>query len=223
MTPSVSSASSINLVAPDKANACPPGYYMLFIINSDGVPSKAKIIQVKQDDGYLDGADCNQIWGWAWDRNSPNTPVYVNIYDGNTLIAGSVLANLFRQDLLNAGKGNGNHAFVINTPASLKDGKPHSINVRFTSGSNNQNHLNSSPRPIVCGGSMFPEASYPVTVAGAAGQTWEQSIQFTSSLPGKITGIRFYKASSESGSHSGRIWSDNGVLLRDQPFPPESP
>ena len=218
LTPSVNGASSISLTAPNKANDCPPGYYMLFIMNSDGVPSKAKIIQVKQDDGYLDGADCNQIWGWAWDRNNPNGAVFVDIYDGNNLIAGNVLANLFRQDLLNAGKGNGNHAFVINTPASLKDGKPHAINVRFTSGSNSQNSLGSSPRTFVCGARIFPDPSYPVTVGGAGGQTWEQSIRFSSAVPGRITHIRFYKASGETGIHYGRIWSDSGVLLREQQF-----
>lgn len=218
MTPSVSGISSINLVAPNKANALPPGYYMLFIMNSAGVPSKAKIIQVKQDDGYLDGADCDQIWGWAWDRTAPNTPVFVNIYDGNTLIAGNVYANIYRQDLFNAGKGNGNHAFAISTPASLKDGKLHSINVRFTSGSNNGNHLGSSPRPILCGGSMFPDPTYPATTVGAGGQTWEQSIQFSSAIPGKITHIRFYKVSGETGTHYGRIWTDTGSLLREQQF-----
>lgn len=221
MTPSVNGASSISLTAPAKANDCPPGYYMLFILNSNGVPSKAKIIQVKQDDGYLDVADCNTISGWAWDRTAPNTPILVDIYDGNTLIAGSVLANVFRQDLLNAGKGNGNHGFSIATPASLKDGKPHSISVKFTSGSNAGNHLGSAPRPIVCGAQMFPQPSYVVTTVGAGGQTWEQSIQFSSAIPGKITHLRFYKASGETGIHFGRIWNDVGgigSLLREQQF-----
>lgn len=218
MTPSVNGASSISLTAPAKANHCPPGHYMLFIMNSAGVPSKAKIIQVKQDDGYLDAADCNTISGWAWDRTAPNAAILVDIYDGNTLIAGSVLANQFRQDLLNAGKGNGNHGFGIATPASLKDGKPHSISVKFTSGSNAGNHLGSAPRPIVCGGQMFPQPTYTVTTVAAGGQTWEQSIQFSAAIPGKVTHIRFYKTNSETGIHFGRIWSDAGALLREQQF-----
>ena len=218
MTPSVNGASSISLTAPAKANDCPPGYYMLFIMNSDGVPSKAKIIQVKQDDGYLDVADCNTISGWAWDRTAPNAAILVDIYDGTSLIAGGVLANQFRQDLLNAGKGNGSHAFGIATPASLKDGKPHSISVKFTSGSNAGNHLGSAPRPIVCSARMFPEPTYVVTTVGAGGQTWEQSIQFSASIPGRVTHIRFYKPNGETGLHFGRIWSDAGGLLREQQF-----
>jgi len=222
MNATVAGASSVNVTAPAKANHLPPGHYMLFIMNSAGVPSKAKIIQVRQDDGYLDGADCNQIWGWAWDRNAPNTPINVNIYDGNTLIAANVPANIFRQDLLNAGKGNGYHAFAINTPASLKDGKPHSISVRFASGTNSQNNLGSSPRQIVCGLPMFPLPTYPVTEVGAGGQTWEQAIRFSSAIPGKITHLRFYKANGESTGHFGRIWSDSGVKLREQQFTNET-
>jgi hypothetical protein len=222
MDATLSGASSVNVTAPAKANHLPPGHYMLFIMNSAGVPSKAKIVQVRQDDGYLDGADCTQIWGWAWDRNAPNTPVNVNIYDGNTLIASNVPANIFRQDLLNAGKGNGYHAFAINTPTSLKDGKPHSISVRFASGTNSQNNLGSSPRLITCGQPIFPLPSYVVTEAGAGGQTWEQSITFSSAIPGQITHLRFYKASSESSGHFGRIWSDSGLLLRNQQFTTET-
>lgn len=218
MTPSVNGASSISLTAPAKANDCPPGYYMLFLVNSDGVPSKAKIIQVKQDDGYLDVADCSAIIGWAWDRTAPNAAILVDIYDGNTLIAGGVLANQFRQDLLNAGKGNGSHGFSIATPASLKDGKPHSISVKFTSGSNAGNHLSSAPRPIVCGAPMFPNPTYVITEASAGGQTWEQSIQFSVAIPGKVTHIRFYKASNETGIHFGRIWNESQGLLREQQF-----
>jgi hypothetical protein len=222
MDATVSGASSVNVTAPAKANHLPPGHYMLFIMNAAGVPSKAKIVQVRQDDGYLDGADCTQIWGWAWDRNAPNTPVNVNLYDGNTLIASNVPANIFRQDLLNAGKGNGYHAFAISTPASLKDGKPHSISVRFASGTNSQNNLGSSPRQITCGQPIFPLPSYVVTEAGAGGQTWEQSITFSSAVPGKITHLRFYKANGESVGHTGRIWSDSGLQLRSQPFTTET-
>ena len=39
-------AGGLNVVAPSNANLAPPGYYMLFILNGNGVPSVAKIIQV---------------------------------------------------------------------------------------------------------------------------------------------------------------------------------
>jgi hypothetical protein len=52
--------------------------------------------------GYLDGAYCSVIGGWAWNSSQPNSPVNVDIYDGSNLLV-TVPANQFRQDLLNAG------------------------------------------------------------------------------------------------------------------------
>jgi len=37
---------NLTATAPPNANVCPPGHYMLFILNSQGVPSVAKIIQI---------------------------------------------------------------------------------------------------------------------------------------------------------------------------------
>lgn len=37
---------TLNITAPDNNNIAPPGYYMLFVVNSAGVPSIAKTIQV---------------------------------------------------------------------------------------------------------------------------------------------------------------------------------
>src|SRR5205085_3706150 len=36
----------LNVTAPSNANTTPPGYYMLFILNSTGVPSVANIVQI---------------------------------------------------------------------------------------------------------------------------------------------------------------------------------
>ena len=168
-------------------------------------------------EGYLDGADCSQIWGWAWDQNNPNTPINVDIYDGASYIA-TVAANLFRQDLLNAGKGNGSHAFVYNVPSFLKDGQTHSITAKF---GGTTTSLSSTPRSIICGASLFP-TQLPQATATGGGSTWEQGTQFSSSISGKITHIRFYKASGETGTHVGRIWSDTGTLLAQVTFTGES-
>ncbi len=96
--------------------------------------------------GYHDAADCNVLSGWAWDRNDPDSPINVAIFSDGHLIS-TVLAIQFRQDLANAGIGNGYHAFSFNTPAALKDGQPHSILVRF---SGSVTSLSNSPRTITC-------------------------------------------------------------------------
>jgi hypothetical protein len=97
-------------------------------------------------EGFFDFADCSILYGWAWDANQPNTPISVDIYDGPNKIA-TVLADQFRQDLLNAGKGNGVHGFSLATPASLKNGQPHSLAVGYTG---TFNGLSNNPKVINC-------------------------------------------------------------------------
>jgi hypothetical protein len=81
--------------------------------------------------GSLDGADGENISGWAWDQNQPNSPIDVDIYEGDSVLTllATVTANQFRQDLLDAKIGDGRHAFNCPTPARLKDGKAHIIRV----------------------------------------------------------------------------------------------
>lgn len=212
-------AGGLNVTVPTSRNALPPGHYMLFILNGSGVPSVAKIISVQDYEGYHEVADCGQISGWAWNKNEPNAPVSVDIFAGNTYLA-TVSANLFRQDLLNAGKGNGSHAFVYNVPASLRNGQLQNISVRFAGGYSN---LTWSPRSMICGASLFPSPSGTITSASGGGSTWEQATQFSATMNGKITHIRFYKVPEETGSHVGRIWSDTGTPLASQPFTNETP
>jgi hypothetical protein len=44
-------ATNLNVTAPNSPNGCPPGHYMLFILNREGVPSVAKIMQMKAATG----------------------------------------------------------------------------------------------------------------------------------------------------------------------------
>jgi galactose oxidase len=41
-------AGTLLVTAPSSPNACPPGHYMLFVLNADGVPSVAQIVQIVQ-------------------------------------------------------------------------------------------------------------------------------------------------------------------------------
>jgi hypothetical protein len=105
--------------------------------------------------GFLDGADCNVIRGWAWDAKQPNTPINVDVYiDNNNFVSIVAPANQFRQDLLNAGVGNGFHGFSFSTPSFLKDGHAHTIRVRFPG---TLIDLSNSPRSINCSGNPPPD------------------------------------------------------------------
>ncbi|WP_229311795.1 putative Ig domain-containing protein [Larkinella rosea] len=109
-------------------------------------------------DGFVYGIDCETFRGWAWDRDKVNTVITVDILDGANVIA-TIPAGDFRQDLLNAGKGNGKHAFSFPIPASLKDGRPHQLTARVA-GSNFQ--LKNPPKALTCQGSGGPVNLPPV-------------------------------------------------------------
>ncbi|RRB06636.1 putative Ig domain-containing protein [Larkinella rosea] len=108
-------------------------------------------------DGFIYGADCATFRGWAWDRNKPNTPVMVDILDGETVIA-TLLADAFRQDLVDNGKGNGRHAFLWPIPDALKDGQPHSLRARITG---NPFELKNAPKTLICTPNPGPEGNKP--------------------------------------------------------------
>lgn len=80
-------------------------------------------------EGFLDSINADAIAGWAMDTSQPARPVTVEIYDGDALLV-SVAANQFRQDLLDAGKGDGYHGFTVPTPDRVKDGKTHTIRAK---------------------------------------------------------------------------------------------
>ena len=101
--------------------------------------------------GSLDTINCQSLGGWAWDGSVPNSPISVDIYEGvqrGYHKIGTVRANVFRQDLLNAGIGNGQHGFTFNLPATLIfDGLPHTLTIKY---GGLEQQLNFSPQTITC-------------------------------------------------------------------------
>ncbi|RRB07611.1 putative Ig domain-containing protein [Larkinella rosea] len=108
-------------------------------------------------DGFVNGADCGSFRGWAWDRGKPNTVFSVQILDGPNVI-GTLAAGDFRQDLLDAGKGNGKHAFRFTIPDNLKDGLAHNLSARIAESSF---ILKDSPKALICQGGTTPPANKP--------------------------------------------------------------
>lgn len=82
-------------------------------------------------EGTLDVADSTGLQGWAWDEEEPDTPLRIDIYDGDKIIT-TVMADKSRDDLKGVGKGNGVHGFSIPLPDVLKDGKPHNVGVKIS-------------------------------------------------------------------------------------------
>jgi len=97
-------------------------------------------------DGRYEKEGCDEIGGWAWDANDRERPISIDVYaDGSRV--DTVQADLFRQDLADAGRGSGSHAFVYLVSNRLKDGWPHEVQVNIAG---TGIALGSRPRSIVC-------------------------------------------------------------------------
>jgi len=76
--------------------------------------------------------------------------------------------------------------------------------------------------------SIWPSTQVPGLVDGGADSPVELGVKFRSDVAGTITGIRFYKASTNTGMHVGNLWScgnatcSTGTLLASVTFIGES-
>jgi len=94
------------------------------------VVHKQKPIDVPQKiEGKLEKVDFKGITGWAWDANSPDEPLRLDVIVNGELLDSCVAAT-HRQDLEKAGKGNGKHAFRLPLPPYMCDGKQHTVSIK---------------------------------------------------------------------------------------------
>jgi N,N-dimethylformamidase beta subunit-like protein/uncharacterized protein DUF4082/fibronectin type III domain protein/Big-like domain-containing protein len=62
----------------------------------------------------------------------------------------------------------------------------------------------------------------PATTDSGDTSSVELGVKFTASATGTVTGIRFYKASTNTGTHVGSLWTAGGTLLASGTFTNES-
>jgi hypothetical protein len=61
--------------------------------------------------------------------------------------------------------------------------------------------------------SVWATTALPGTPADSDTSSVELGMKFRSDVAGKVTGVRFYKGTGNSGSHVGHLWSSTGTLL----------
>lgn len=101
-----------------------------------GDPAKAKpwisaTLGVIGLQGHIDAIESGRVYGWAWNPEQSAQRIGVDIYLRGDLI-GSVLADRFRQDLVDVKVGDGSHAFVFDLPVDAREADPASVAVYFT-------------------------------------------------------------------------------------------
>jgi glycosyltransferase involved in cell wall biosynthesis len=108
--------------------------------------------------GRLDLVSPHRIAGWARDLGAPDRPVGLQILDNGAVI-GTVTANLYREDLAQAGVGNGEYGFVLDLAEPLSPAIGHVIQAR---GRGSEQDLPGSPWSIEPSGqTVLDEAVSP--------------------------------------------------------------
>ena len=70
--------------------------------------------------------------------------------------------------------------------------------------------------------SVWPGTAVPGLVDGGPDSAVELGVKFRSDVNGNITGIRFYKASTNTGTHVANLWTSSGTLLTTATFTGET-
>ena len=69
---------------------------------------------------------------------------------------------------------------------------------------------------------IWTSTTVPGTVDAGADSAVELGVKFKSDVNGSIVGIRFYKASTNVGTHVANIWTSTGTLLATATFTSET-
>lgn len=69
---------------------------------------------------------------------------------------------------------------------------------------------------------LFATTSVPGIAAADDSGSVELGVRFVPSLPGTVTGIRFYQGPGNTGTHTGSLWTSSGTLLARLTFPSSS-
>jgi hypothetical protein len=73
-----------------------------------------------------------------------------------------------------------------------------------------------------CPCSLWDDAVVPGTPSASDPNPVELGVRFSSDVPGFITGLRFYKGSTNTGTHIGNLWTNDGTLLASATFSNET-
>jgi hypothetical protein len=80
-----------------------------------------------------------------------------------------------------------------------------------------------TPAATTCTGcTIWASTATPTTAASSDTSAVELGVKFKSDVNGKITGIRFYKGTGNTGTHIGNLWSSTGTKLASATFTNET-
>ncbi|MFJ6354773.1 DUF4082 domain-containing protein [Streptomyces sp. NPDC092046] len=102
---------------------------------------------------------------------------------------------------------------------------PVQLKVRAVDDSVNLGNATTVPLTVTqqqCPCTVWPATATPTKANSGDGSSVELGVKVRSSVPGTITGVRFYKSSANVGTHKGSLWSAAGQLLATGTFTNET-
>jgi hypothetical protein len=78
--------------------------------------------------------------------------------------------------------------------------------------------ISSAPTTVT----IWPSSAVPGTADSGPDSAVELGVKFKSDVAGRVTGIRFYKATANTGTHVGNLWSSAGTKLATATFSGET-
>src|SRR5205809_5221380 len=73
-----------------------------------------------------------------------------------------------------------------------------------------------------CPCTIWPSSAAPTNMTSPDATPFEVGVKFRSDTSGYITGVRFYKLSTNTGTHVGHLWTSTGSLLATATFSSET-
>src|SRR5262249_42390950 len=75
---------------------------------------------------------------------------------------------------------------------------------------------------LLCPWSIWSPSAAPSTSAASDSSAVELGVRFRADQSGLVSGIRFYKATTNAGPHIGSLWTNSGTLLASATFANET-
>jgi hypothetical protein len=115
-----------------------------------------------------------------------------------------------------------NNAFTFTPTAGYTGTASFSYTVTDGRGGTASALVNLTVNPPSTAVSLFTATDTPAVAAVAETNSVELGMKFIASAGGTVTGVRFYKGATNTGTHTGSIWSSTGTRLATATFTNET-
>ena len=208
---------TLNIQAPANGGDAPPGPYMLFIVNSNGVPSVASWVNLPapyQEDtppsapsGLTATATSSSSVSLSWTASTDSIGVTgYDIFRNGTKVGTSTTTSYTDSGLA----GNTTYTYSVTAHDAAGEVSAPSNSVTATT----------SVEQCPC--SVWQDGTPTGAVDAADPNANTLGVQFQAASSGYIAGVRFYKEPDNTGTHTGSLWTSAGTLLASGTFTNET-